>query len=227
MGNTTFLEVSALLTASQEHYLKKYLFGVLINNELVRLQKDPYDTLPNLGGPFDLLDQHANSTTPFLRYLFESIVVPFPFLTGTKGELWPKLQAFMDEWAKVEAGNGVEREEMLRRKRLKKRGEKSLVLLYSMSVKSVEQRAQEKERATGALDQAFDQLQLNDPAPLLGRDATAVNTTANGVRINVVGVRVIKEKRHVREHEHDVKFSRVLGCFCRPLQQLCFFFFTD
>ncbi|KFH69783.1 hypothetical protein MVEG_04589 [Podila verticillata NRRL 6337] len=190
---------SALLTASQEHYLKKYLFGVLINNELVRLQKDPYDTLPNLGGPFDLLDQHANSTTPFLRYLFESIVVPFPFLTGTKGELWPKLQAFMDEWAKVEAGNGVEREEMLRRKRLKKRGEKSLVLLYSMSVKSVEQRAQEKERASGAFDQAFDQLQLNDPPPL----SAAVNSTVNGVRINVVGVRVIKEKRHVREHEHD------------------------
>lgn len=227
MGNTTFLEDSALLTASQEHYLKKYLFGVLINNELVRLQKDPHDTLPNLGGPFDLLDQHANSTTPFLRYLFESIVVPFPFLTGTKDELWPKLQAFMDEWAKVEAGNGVEREEMLRRKRLKKRGERSLVLLYSMSVKSFEQRAQEKERASSALDQAFDQLQLNDPPPLPSQDATAGNSTVNGVRINVVGVRVIKEKRHVREHEHDVKFSRALGCFFLSLAAalLDFFFF--
>ncbi|KAF9318295.1 hypothetical protein BG003_011527 [Podila horticola] len=194
-----------VLTPSQEHYLKKYLFGVLIHNELVRLQQDPYDTLPNLGGPFDLLDQHAHSTTPFLRYLFESIVVPFPFLTSTKGELWPKLQSFLDEWAKVEAGNGVEREEMLRRKRLKKRGEKSLVLLYSMSVKSVEQRVQEKERAQGALDQALDQLQLNDhdhPPALPSRDASVANSV-NGVRINVVGVRVIKEKRHVREHEHD------------------------
>ncbi|KAF9297625.1 hypothetical protein BGZ74_009743 [Mortierella antarctica] len=194
-----------LLTPNQEHYLKKYLFGGLIHNELLRLQKDPHDTLPNLGGPFDLLDQHAHSTTPFLRYLFESIVVPFPFLSSTKGELWPKLQAFLDEWAKVDAGNGVEREEMLRRKRLKKRGEKSLVLLYSMSVKSAEQRAQEKERARGALAEALDQLQLNDhdlPPALPPREAS-VSNTVNGVRISVVGVRVVKEKRHVREHEHD------------------------
>jgi len=132
------------LTTSQEHYLKKYLLGVLINNELDRLQKNLYETLPNLGGPFDLKDEHANSTTPFLRYLFESIVVPFPFLTSSRGALWSKLQTFMDEWAKIEAGNGVEREEMIRQKRLKNKGEQTLVLMYSMAIKTVEQRAQEK-----------------------------------------------------------------------------------
>ncbi|KAG0345555.1 hypothetical protein BG004_003579 [Podila humilis] len=205
-------ENSLILTPSQEHYLKKYLFGSLIHNELVRLQKDPHGTLPNLGGPFDLLDQHAESTTPFLRYLFESIVVPFPFLTSTKGELWPKLQTFMDEWAKIEAGNGVEREEMLRRKRLKKRGEKTLVLLYSMSVKSVEQRAQEeREQGGDFLDSAFDQLRLegrDQLSPSLSCDShsdakPALATVVSGVRMNVVAVRVIKEKRHVREHEHS------------------------
>lgn len=117
------------------------------------------------------------------------------------------MQAFLDEWAKVDAGNGVEREEMLRRKRLRKRGEKSLVLLYSMSVKSVEQRVQEKERPRGALAEALDQLQLNDhdlPPALPPREAS-VSNIVNGVRISVVGVRVVKEKRHVREHEHDVR----------------------
>ncbi|KAI8601259.1 hypothetical protein EDD21DRAFT_112260 [Dissophora ornata] len=199
--------VAPLLTASQEHYLKKYLLGALINNELDRLQKDPYQTLPNLGGPFDLKDEHADSTTPFLRYLFESIVVPFPFLTSSKGELWPKLQLFMEEWAKIDAGNGVERDEMVRRRRLKNKGERTMVLMYSMAIKTVQQRAQEKNDAQLRKDQGLEdslgQLQLSSstpavsPAPLSGP-----LTVTNGVRINVAGVRVVKEKRHVREHEH-------------------------
>ncbi|KAG9064290.1 hypothetical protein KI688_003478 [Linnemannia hyalina] len=221
-----------LLTTSQEHYVKKYLLTVLINNELALLQKDPYETLPNLGGPFDLKDEHADSTTPFLRYLFESIVVPFPFLTNSRGALWPKLQLFMDEYAKIEAGNGVEREEMLRRKRLQNKGEKTLVLMYSMAIKTVEQRAQEKrdltarkeqllateqklhqhqqeeeeqhERHSSSLDQLhLDQQQERQDTPRSRSVSPAVFTsTIHGVRMNVVGVRTVKEKRHVREHEH-------------------------
>ncbi|KAF9126456.1 hypothetical protein BGW39_006601 [Mortierella sp. 14UC] len=245
------LQQKALLTTSQEHYLKKYLLTVLINNELARLQKEPYETLPNLGGPFDLKDEHANSTTPFLRYLFESIVVPFPFLTSSRGALWPKLQLFMDEYAKIEAGNGIEREEMLRRKRLQNKGEKTLVLMYSMAIKTLEQRAQErkdlvarKERlqqqqqphvsekgglqqqqqqqheqheqreqderhnSLDPLHQDLDKLSLGQqyPAPDASRSRSvspaAFTSTIHGVRVNVVGVRAIKEKRHVREHEH-------------------------
>ncbi|KAI8604047.1 hypothetical protein EDD21DRAFT_367409 [Dissophora ornata] len=221
----------SLLTSTQEHYLKKYLLGILINSEIERLQKNPYETLPNLGGPFDLKDEHANSTTPFLRYLFESIVVPFPFLTSSKGALWPKLQLFMDEWAKIEAGNGVEREEIIRRKQLKNKGERSLVLMYSMAIKTVEQRAKEKQDLLSRqqrldaerqlleqqqcqqaddrshVEKRLDQLNLGvwderlshsksrSPSPF------AFTSTIHGVRINVVGVRLIKEKRHVREHE--------------------------
>ncbi|KAG0271808.1 hypothetical protein BGZ95_000326 [Linnemannia exigua] len=242
-----------LLTTSQEHYLKKYLLTVLINTELARLQKQPYETLPHLGGPFDLKDEHANSTTPFLRYLFESIVVPFPFLTSSRGALWPKLQLFMDEYAKIEAGNGVEREEMLRRKRLQNKGERTLVLMYSMAIKTLEQRAQEKKdlvarkerlhqqqqqqqqqhvseqeqqedqeqeqrerherhNSLDPLHQHLDQLALDQqqqeqyPTPDMSRSRSvspaAFTSTIHGVRVNVVGVRTIKEKRHVREHEH-------------------------
>ncbi|KAF8939248.1 hypothetical protein BGZ47_008251 [Haplosporangium gracile] len=228
---------SSLLTTSQEHYVKKYLLTVLINNELARLQKDPYETLPNLGGPFDLKDEHANSTTPFLRYLFESIVVPFPFLTNSRGALWAKLQLFMDEYAKIEAGNGVEREEMLRRKRLQNKGEKTLVLMYSMAIKTVEQRAQEKrdidarkerllqakhqhqqeekerhERHSSNNNNSFDerldhlhldqQQQQQETSRSRSVSPIAFTSTIHGVRVNVVGVRTIKEKRHVREHEH-------------------------
>ncbi|KAF9575312.1 hypothetical protein EC968_003664 [Mortierella alpina] len=224
-----------LLNQSQEHYLKKYLLGVLINGELDRLQKDPYNTLPNLGGPFDPKDEHANSTTPFLRYLFESIVVPFPFLTTSRGALWPKLQLFMDEWAKIEAGNGVEREEMIRRKRLKNKGERTLVLMYSMAIKTVEQRAQEKadmlaraqskEAASLAADrsrsadltsnehtndrdnrhlrvQQDEHQTLRSTSRSRSASPALYSSMIHGVRINIVGVRVVKEKRHVREHGH-------------------------
>ena len=243
-----------LLTSSQEHYVKKYLLTVLINNELARLQKDPYETLPNLGGPFDLKDEHANSTTPFLRYLFESIVVPFPFLTNSRGALWPKLQLFMDEYAKIEAGNGVEREEMLRRKRLQNKGEKTLVLMYSMAIKTVEQRALEKRDLAArkerlpiaeqklhqhqqeeeeqhdrqsssninSLDQRLDRLHLDQQQQQQQQDTprsrsvspAVFTSTIHGVRVNVVGVRTIKEIRHVREHEHAVSYSLgSLWCF--------------
>ncbi|KAG0364262.1 hypothetical protein BGZ54_007688 [Gamsiella multidivaricata] len=198
---------SSLLTPSQEHYLKKYLFGVLINNELELLQKDPFQTLPNLGGPFDLKDEHADSATPFLRYLFESIVVPFPFLTSSRGELWPKLELFLHEWAKIDAGNGVERDEIIRRRRLKNKGERTMVLMYSMAVKTVEQREKERKdaqlRKEQGLDENFGQLQLSSAAPSNSPPSTAgPNTLIHGVRINVAGIRIVKEKRHIREHEH-------------------------
>ncbi|KAF9963099.1 hypothetical protein BGZ65_006011, partial [Modicella reniformis] len=232
----------------QEHYLKKYLFSVLINKELNRLQKHPYETLPNLGGPFDLKDEHANSTTPFLRYLFESVVVPFPFLTSTKGALWPKLQIFMEEWAKIEAGNGVEREEIIRRKRIKNKGERTMVLMYSLAIKTVEQRAREKQdmllrqqrikderlqqqqqqKEEEEVQERLDQIKLDiditrdnkhlraadepsDPQQQQGHPSQSRSRSASpamysivihGVRINVVGVRAVKEKKHVREHEH-------------------------
>ncbi|KAF9132176.1 hypothetical protein BGW39_000683 [Mortierella sp. 14UC] len=200
-GNET-----AVLTQSQEHYVKKYLLSVLIKNELNRLQRDPYDTLPNLGGPFDLKDEHANSTTPFLRYIFESIVVPFPFLTGNKGELWPKLQLFLEELAKIDSGHGVEREEMARRRRLKNKGERSIVLMYSMAVKTVEQREQEKRERS--LEDGVDGLTLSSDngVPAAAASAAAPTTgpltVIHGVRINVAGIRIIKQRRHVREHEH-------------------------
>ncbi|KAF8945579.1 hypothetical protein BGZ47_002418 [Haplosporangium gracile] len=200
-GNDT-----TVLTQSQEHYVKKYLLSVLIKNELNRLQRDPYDTLPNLGGPFDLKDEHANSTTPFLRYLFESIVVPFPFLTGNNGELWPKLQLFLEELAMIDSGHGVEREEMARRRRLKNKGERSIVLMYSMAVKTVEQR--EQERRDRSLEDGVEGLTLSlDSAPAAATPEAAAPTSGpltviHGARINVAGIRVFKQRRHVREHEH-------------------------
>ncbi|KAF9107761.1 hypothetical protein BGX29_005048 [Mortierella sp. GBA35] len=195
-GNDT----TAVLTQSQEHYVKKYLLSVLIHNELDRLQRDPYETLPNLGGPFDLKDEHAHSTTPFLRYLFESIVVPFPFLTGNKGELWPKLQLFLEELAKIDSGHGVEREEMARRRRLKNKGERTVVLMYSMAVKTVEQREQEKKDMS--LEDGLKGLTLGSDAAAAVVPTTGPLTVIHGVRINVAGIRVIRQRRHVREHEH-------------------------
>lgn len=231
----------------QEHYLKKYLLSVLLNKELNQLQKHPYETLPNLGGPFDLKDEHANSTTPFLRYLFESVVVPFPFLTNSKGALWSKLQHFMEEWAKIEAGNGVEREEIIRRNRIKNKGERSMVLMYSLAIKTVEQRAKEKQdlllrrqkiqaekqqqqqqQQEGAKEntrgdnnvrdnkhlrvaggETSSGLSLQNPSHSRSRSTSpsAFTTAIHGVRINVVGVRMVKEKKHVREHQHAVSPS--------------------
>ena len=205
---------SSVLTPSQEHYLKKYLLSVLINNELDRLQATPYETLPNLGGPFDPKDEHAQSTTPFLRYLFESIVVPFPFLTGSKGELWPKLQSFMEEWAKIESGNGIEKDEMLRRRRLRAKGERTMVMMYSMAIKTVEQRAQEKKdlaaHGSSALEESLNQLQLQKEPTKEQSNVSGPSTDIYGALINVAGIKSVWVRRHVREHEHAVRAKKIV-----------------
>ncbi|KAG0246372.1 hypothetical protein B0O80DRAFT_498726 [Mortierella sp. GBAus27b] len=194
------------LTQSQQHYLKKYLLSIQIKGEIKLLHDDPYDTLPNLGGPFDLKDEHADSIAPFLRYFFESIVMPFPFLTSSKSDIWPKLQQFLEEWAKVEAGNGIERDEMARRKRIRSRCERAMVFMYSMAIKTPEQRAQEAKDAESGkqqgLENSLSELQLdpiapaNNPSSLMGPEAIV-----RGIRINISGIRVVREKRHVREHD--------------------------
>ncbi|KAF9358079.1 hypothetical protein BGX34_009066 [Mortierella sp. NVP85] len=195
------------LTQSQQHYLKKYLLGVQIKAELKLLQQDPYQTLPNLGGPFDLKDEHPDSITPFLRYLFESIVMPFPFITGTDRELWPNLQLFLEEWAKVEVGNGTEREEMVRRKRIRSKCERAMIFMYSMAIKTPEQRAQEAKEADSGnqqeLESQFAELQLDSEASTKNSlSSTGPSAVIHGARINVAGIRVVREKRHVREHDH-------------------------
>jgi hypothetical protein len=143
--------------------------------------------------------------------------VPFPFLNSTasssssKGDLWSNFQLFLEEWTKIDAGNGVEREEMIRRQRLKNKGERTMVLLYSMAVKTVEQRAQEKKdaqmRNEQGLEDTLEKLHLGDKTTMTTMAAPVVTgplTVIHGVRINVAGIRVIKQKRHVREHEHAV-----------------------
>ncbi|KAF9983814.1 hypothetical protein BGZ65_001387 [Modicella reniformis] len=193
-------------TKSQQHYLKQYLLGIQIKEEFELLQRDPYQTLPHLGGPFDPKDEHAESTTPFLRYLFESIVMPFPFLTNTKHEPWPKLQQFLEEWAKVETGNGVEHEEMVRRKHIRKKCERAMVMMYSMAIKTPEQRAQEAKeeelRKQQGLEDNFRDLKLDSTVPTKNPTPTTGPAVIHGVRINLAGIRVVREKRHVREHDH-------------------------
>ncbi|KAF9984188.1 hypothetical protein BGZ75_004234 [Mortierella antarctica] len=208
-----------ILTSSQEHYFKKFLLGRLIKHELELLQKSPRETLPNLGGPFDLQDKYANSTTPFLRYLFESIVIPFPFLTNSRGELWLKLQLFMEEWAKLdEAGNnGIELEELRRRKRLKEKGERAMVFMYSLAIKTAEQRAQEKAMAENraSAENSLSQLQLGTPAisTELPGSTQGLASVIHGVCINIVGISIVREKRHVREHDHaEFLVNSTLAC---------------
>lgn len=199
------------MTQSQQHYLKKYLLAVQIKGEVKLLQHDPYQTLPNLGGPFDLKDEHPDSITPFLRYLFESIVMPFPFLTNTKYEPWPKLQQFLEEWAKIETGNGVEREEMARRVRIRNKCERAMAFMYSMAIKTPEQQTQETEAELGkqqGLESSLGELQLDSTVPVNNpTPSTGPGAVICGVRINIAGIRVVREKRHVREHDHAVSLT--------------------
>ncbi|CAO3567561.1 unnamed protein product [Mortierella alpina] len=115
----------------------------------------------------------------------------------------------MEEWAKIdEAGNnGIEVEELRRRKRLKEKGERAMVFMYSLAIKTVEQRAQERAmvKNRSSTEDSLAQLQLGTPtvsADLYGGATQGLASVIHGVSINVVGINVAREKRHVREHDH-------------------------
>ncbi|KAI9494729.1 hypothetical protein BDB00DRAFT_286644 [Zychaea mexicana] len=143
------------LSPKQIHYFKRELLAIQLRQELETVRRKP-DLLARLVHP-------AHSETddlPFLRYIFQHIVVEFPLLkqgggngsgssssngqddtagTGNNKEFWDKAHEFLSEFGKVQLNTyAPSQADATQRQVMTRKLEKTLILALNVGIKTVQ-----------------------------------------------------------------------------------------
>ncbi|KAK9366414.1 hypothetical protein V1509DRAFT_629816 [Lipomyces kononenkoae] len=237
------------LTGQQEHYLKKELISLQLEQEIASLS-EPY-ALRRFGAPFRCDDTNsvpstngkngrlgffkgrngtgslslsanineispAESEFPILRHVFINHIRTFPFLDQAKEiEFWQhKVQTFWEIFSTKRISTSDDRTDETKRKRLVFQIQKLIEIMMSSGIRTAS--GLEKGVQADDIDLGTTTLGLN--GDLIKNDTVAGVDTSdkhkfmianavdgyliNGFDINVVGVRVVHEKKRVRNQSH-------------------------
>ena len=195
----------SVLTGKQEHYLKRELTSQQAQWEVSELSHPT--ALQRFGAPFHSDAGEVppeDSELPLLRYIFVHHVRNCPFLNQAKEkEFWQdKLQAFLESFAKKHISSSEDRLEETKRAKLAIKATKLVELMMVSGIPTAsgyEERIQFSEMEV--VDRGANETGLMANVPQ-GHEI-------NGWDVNVAGVRVISEKRHVRHHQHAEFILRV------------------
>lgn len=172
-------------TPKELHYFKRELVTEELKKEIDLLVNIP-DIAPILNE-----DQDDDTDFPFLRYIFHNIIIDFPLLKHTcTDEFWPKIKLFFNEFNKAQLGSFYtprHSESNIQRKLVQHKIEKSLVFAFCASIKTI----QGEEESI--------HIQMDNAKPLK-QSKELINDVQ--IKINIVGVREIKEKQILREVSH-------------------------
>ena len=196
------------LTPTELHYYKRELIRLELLRELDQFRRSPEITT--------LISEHVDPTKdpyPFLRYIAQEFIIEFPLLKrGNKPEFWEKCQLFLDEFSKVKLDTySPRRTGATQRRVLMYKAEKLLTVAMCAAVKTKQQQDQQVEQ----------QQQVQEPKDIKKKKEEEVLAESlennlslenedhylewmgfNGLQIDVVAVREISEKRHIREKQH-------------------------
>lgn len=195
----------SVLTGKQEHYLKRELIATQTAWEVSELSHPT--ALQRFGAPFRSDAGEVppeDSELPLLRYIFVHHVRNFPFLNQAREkEFWQdKLQAFLESFANKHISTAVDRLEQTKRAKLALKVTK---LVELMMVSGIPTASGYEERIR------FSEMEVVDRGA--NEDGLVVNVPEgheiNGWDVNVAGVRLVSEKRHVRQHKHAEFLLRV------------------
>lgn len=195
----------SVLTGKQEHYLKRQLIAQQTQWEVQELSHPT--ALQRFGAPFrsdagEVLPE--DSELPLLRYIFVRHVRNFPFLNHAKEkEFWQdKLQVFLESFANKHISSSEDRLEETKRAKLAIKASK---LVELMMVSGIPTASGYEERIR------FSEMEVVDRGA--NEQGLVANVpqghTINGWDVNVAGVRIVREKRHVRHHAHAEFLLRV------------------
>ncbi|KAK5127110.1 hypothetical protein LTR85_008470 [Meristemomyces frigidus] len=195
----------SVLTGKQEHYLKRELIAQQTKWEVEELSHPT--ALQRFGAPFrseagEVLPE--DSELPLLRYIFVRHVRNFPFLNQAKEkEFWQdKLQVFLESFANKHISSSEDRLEETKRAKLAIKASK---LVELMMVSGIPTASGYEERIR------FSEMEVVDRGA--NEQGLVVNVPQgheiNGWDVNVAGVRIVKQKRHVRHHAHAEFILRV------------------
>lgn len=176
-------------TPKQLHYFKRELITEHLINEINTLIKSPDIA--------SILDKEDSETTPFLRYIFQNIIIEFPLLKHTCDDnFWPKCKIFLNEFNKINLESYYtprSSESNKQRKLIQHKIQKSLVFAFCASIKTF----QGQEESIRVNPQEVAASSVVSPA------SSAVPAEQNdSFKVNIVTVRQIKEKRTLREVSH-------------------------
>ncbi|KAJ2955766.1 hypothetical protein NQZ79_g8289 [Umbelopsis isabellina] len=192
------------LDPKETHYLKRELVTQEIHSELEKLVQSASFQI--------LLDQNtplAESELPFLRYIFNTLVLDFPFLKKEQDDkFWVKCETFLTEFQKRRIASS-DKNEQSQRKKMEYKMEKMIVILLGAAIKTVQGKEEGIKVDQQMLSQSKteeqkrqDNRMTRDLIDLENEDAYMQWVGTNGLDINIVTVREVGEKRTLREKPH-------------------------
>lgn len=192
------------LDPKETHYLKRELITQEIHGELEKLVQSASFQI--------LLDQNtplAESELPFLTYIFNTLVLDFPFLKKEQDDkFWVKCETFLTEFQKRRIASS-DKSEQSQRKKMEYKMEKMIVILLGAAIKTVQGKEEGIKVDQQMLSQSKTEEQkrqdnrlTRDLISLENEDAYMQWVGTNGLDINIVTVREVGEKRTLREKPH-------------------------
>ncbi|KAL7316905.1 hypothetical protein PS15m_003331 [Mucor circinelloides] len=179
------------LTPKQLHYFKRELITEQLIHEINTMIKSPDIA--------SIIDKEDSETTPFLRYIFQNMIIEFPLLKHTcDQDFWPKCKVFLNEFSKVNLDSYYtprSSESSKQRKMIQHKIQRSLVFAFCASIKTLQ--GQEESIRVNPQEAS-----TATTAPLSPVSATVAAEQNDMLRVNIVTVRQIKEKKTLREVSH-------------------------
>ncbi|KAI8997035.1 hypothetical protein BDB01DRAFT_845727 [Pilobolus umbonatus] len=183
------------LNPQEQHYFKRELISQQIHNEIESIKKD-----------YKIEDLVSSGETehPFIKYIVKNFVSEFPFLKkGNQATFWVKLQSFLDEYSKLKLDTYTPRKTRDSQRRvLLYKLEKLIVVTLTATIKTLKGNEESiriplREETEDELAEKLDLAHLESEEDYLDWIGT------NGIKLNVVSVRDINEKRTLREVSHS------------------------
>lgn len=178
-------------TPKQLHYFKRELITHQLDKEIQRLISSPDIS--------SLLDNDEKTDFPFLRYIFHNIIIDFPLLKHTCDDaFWPKCKILLNEFNKIQLDSYYapkHTDATVQRKAYKHKIQKSLVFAFCACIKTIQgQEESIKVTETTTTAQALLPPSPSSPTSSLGNN--------HSLKVNIVTVREVKEKKSFREVSH-------------------------
>ncbi|KAI7865604.1 hypothetical protein BDF14DRAFT_1730026 [Spinellus fusiger] len=189
------------LTPVELHYFKRALVEVQLRKEALALKQNP--------GLAVLSDPH-DPTSPFLNYMFQHFIVEFPLLKKNDTDsFWAKIEMFLGEISKLGINTYTPKHTgASQRKRLLYKLQKMIAITLCASIKTVHGNQalgegslvskEASKEASKDITQSLHESMSNVPS----KDPSNETSTLNDLKINIITVRPMSEKRTLREVVH-------------------------
>lgn len=187
-------------TPKQLHYFKRELITHQLDQEIQRLISSPDIS--------SLLDNNEKTDFPFLRYIFHNIIIDFPLLKHTCDDaFWPKCKILLNEFNKIQLDSYYapkHTDATVQRKAYKHKIQKSLVFAFCACIKTIQGQEESIKVTETTTTQAL--LPLTTTTTTSSPTSSSSTSLSLGhnpsLKVNIVTVREVKEKKSFREVSH-------------------------